>query len=215
MPARVVLADDHEIVRQGLRAILERAGEFLLVAEAGSGPEVLPVVDRARPDVLVLDVMMPGLNGLEVARRVHHRHPGVKIVMLSVHSNESYVLEALRAGASAYLLKSGSSQELVEAVRTVVSGKRYLSAPLSERAIDAYARMAEGTADPYDALTAREREVLQLVAEGRSSQAIAEELGISVRTVESHRGSLLRKLGLGGQVDVVRYCIRRGLTPAE
>jgi DNA-binding NarL/FixJ family response regulator len=215
MPARVVLADDHEIVRQGLRAVLERSPDFLLVAEAASGPEVLSLVEHARPDVLVLDVMMPGLNGLEVARRVHQRYPEVKIVMLSVHANESYVLQALRSGASAYLLKSGSSQELVEAVRAVVSGKRYLSPPLSERAIDAYARMAEGTADPHDALTAREREVLQLVAEGRSSHTIAQELCISVRTVESHRGSLMRKLGLGSQTDVVRYCIRRGIMPAE
>jgi DNA-binding NarL/FixJ family response regulator len=215
MPTRIVVADDHQLVRQGLRAVLEASSDFVVVAEASTGLEVPPLVERLRPDAVVLDVMMPGLNGLEVARQLHLRHPATKIVILSMHATESYVLEALRSGASAYLLKSGTSRELIEALRAVVAGRRYLSPPLSERAIDAYARQTEASADPYDTLTTREREVLQLAAEGRTSQAIAAQLGISARTVETHRANLTRKLGIEGQTELVRYAIRRGVLPAE
>jgi DNA-binding NarL/FixJ family response regulator len=215
MATRILLADDHQIVRQGLRAVLEGAGDFAVVAEVASGLDVAPLVEQARPDVLLLDLMMPGLNGLEVARQLHRKHPAVKIVILSMHSNESYVLEALRAGASAYVLKSGSSKEILEAVRAAAAGRRYLSPPLSERAIDAYAHRAEDAEDPYETLTTREREVLQMAAEGRSNQRMAEQLGISARTVETHRANLMHKLGLEGQTELVRYCIRRGILPAE
>jgi len=215
MPTRIVVADDHQIVRQGLRAALEAAGDCSVVAEAGTGLEVPALVERLRPDVLILDLMMPGLNGLEVTRQVHRKHPGIKIVILSMHGTEAYVLEALRSGAAAYVLKSGSSAELLAAVRAVMTGARYLSPPLSERAIEAYAQLAQGGTDPYDTLTTREREVLQLAAEGVASQAIAARLGISPRTVETHRANLMRKLGIAGQTELIRYAIRRGILPAE
>ncbi len=215
MPTRIAVADDHQIVRQGLRAVLEGSADFAVVGEASSGLEVLSLVDRARPDVLVLDLMMPGLNGLEVTRQLHQKHPATRVVILSMHGTESYVLEALRAGAMAYLLKSGSSSELLDAVHAVVAGRRYLSPPLSDRAVEAYARLAEGASDSYDTLTTREREVLQLAAEGHTSQDIAGRLGISPRTVETHRANLMRKLGLAGQTDLIRYSIRRGILPAE
>ncbi len=215
MPTRIVVADDHQIVRQGLRTVLEASTDFAVVGEAASGLDVPSLVERTRPDVLVLDLMMPGLNGLEVTRQVHQKHPGTRVVILSMHGTESYVLEALRSGAMAYLLKSGSSSELLDAVRAVVAGKRYLSPPLSERAVEAYARLAEGASDSYDTLTTREREVLQLAAEGHTSPDIATRLGISPRTVETHRANLMRKLGLAGQTDLIRYSIRRGILPAE
>jgi DNA-binding NarL/FixJ family response regulator len=215
MPTRIAVVDDHQIVRQGLRAVLESSPDFSVVGEAASGLDVLPLVERLRPDVLVLDLMMPGLNGLEATRQVHQKYPAVRVVILSMHATESYVLDALRSGAVAYLLKSGRSSELVDAVRAVVAGKRYLSPPLSDRAVDAYARLAEGASDSYDTLTTREREVLQLAAEGHSSPDIASRLGISARTVETHRANLMRKLGLTGQTDLIRYSLRRGILPGE
>ena len=215
MPTRILVADDHEIVRQGVRAVLEAQPEFTVVGEATSGLEVPGLVDRLRPHVLILDLMMPGLNGLEVTRQLHRQFPGLRILILSMHGTESYVLEALRSGAAGYLLKTGSSAEILEAVRTVVAGKRYLSPPLSERAIEAYAERAQGASDVYETLTTRERAVLQLVAEGHSNNAAAERLGISPRTVETHRANVMRKLGLQSQVDLVRYTLRRGILPPE
>jgi len=215
MPTRILVADDHEIVRQGVRAVLQAEPEFAVVGEATSGLDVLGLVERLRPQVLVLDLMMPGLNGLEVTRQIHRQFPALRILILSMHATESYVLEALRSGAAGYLLKTGSSAEVLEAVRAVVAGKRYLSPPLSERAIEAYAERAQGASDAYETLTTRERAVLQLVAEGHSNNAAAERLGISPRTIETHRANLMRKLGLQGQVDLVRYTLRRGILPPE
>nr|NIO71757.1 response regulator [Anaerolineae bacterium] len=171
---------------------------------------------RLQPDVLVLDLMMPGLNGLEVTRQVSQRSPRTHVVILSMHPNEAYVLEALRAGAAAYVLKESTSAELVRAVREAVAGRRYLSPPLSERAIEAYMQKAESAAlDPYETLTAREREVLHLVAEGHTNAEIAERLFISRRTVETHRANLMRKLGLRTQTDLISYALRQGILPIE
>ncbi len=212
----IVLADDHQVVRQGLRAILEAERDLWVVGEAGNGLDAVELAERLKPDVLIVDVMMPGLNGLEVTRQVAQRAPQTRVIVLSMYSNEAYVLEALKHGAVAYVLKDSCADDLVQAVRTATTGRYYLSSPLSERAIDAYVRRAKDSAlDPYDTLTSREREVLQLVAEGQTSAQVAVRLFISPRTVETHRANLMRKLGLGTQVDLVRYALRRGILPME
>ena len=212
----ILLADDHPVVRRGLRALLEAVAEFRVVGETGDGLEVVRLVEELRPQVLVLDLMMPGVGGLEVARQVNLRFPTTKVVILSMHANEAYVLEALRNGASAYVLKDAGGGELLQAVRSVVAGSRYLSAPLSERAIADYVEKAKSAPlDPVGELTTREREVLGLAAEGQSTGDIAARLGISPRTAETHRANLMRKLGLHNQTALVRFAIRQGILPPE
>jgi two-component system, NarL family, response regulator NreC len=210
----VVLADDHAIVRQGIRAVLEATSEFAVVGEVADGLQVPATVERLRPNVLILDLMMPGLNGLEITRQVRNRCPQTRVVILSMHADEAYVVEALRNGAAGYILKDASTTEVAQAVREVAAGRRYLSQPLSERAIEVYAEKAQAAPlDLYDTLTTREREVLQLCAEGYSSTEIAARLGISPRTADTHRANLMRKLGLQSQTDLVRYALRRGIVP--
>jgi DNA-binding NarL/FixJ family response regulator len=212
----IVLADDHEVVRQGLRTLFADDRNFMVTGEAADGREVAAVVERLKPDVLVLDLVMPGLNGLEAIRQVRHRAPATRIVVLSIHANEAYVVEALRNGASAYVLKSASATEVVKAAREVMAGQRYLSPPLSERAIKSYVEKTRGGAlDIYETLTAREREVLHLAAEGYGNPEIAARLSIGVRTVETHRANLMRKLSLRSQTEVVRYALGRRIPPAE
>lgn len=212
MSVSILLADDHQIVRQGLRTLLEAEPDFYIAGEAGDGLEALQLVERLKPDVLVLDLMMPGLNGLEVTRQTRQRSSQTHIVILSMYANEAYVLEALKNGAAAYVLKRASAEELVQAVREVVADRRYLSAPFSQRAIESYVDKAkEGVVDPYETLTNREREVLQLAAEGYNNPEIAERLFISPRTVEMHRGNLMHKLGLQSQAELIHYAVRRGL----
>ena len=216
MNVTLLLADDHHVVRQGLRALLEAEPDFRVVGEASDGLEVPDLVERLQPRVLIVDLMMPGLNGLEVTRQVSKRSPQTRVLILSMHSNEAYVLEALRNGAAAYVLKDSSATDLVHAVREVAAGRRYLSPPLSERALDTYRQRAkEATLDIYETLTTREREVLHLAAEGHSGPEIASRLSISHRTVETHRANLMRKLGLQTQTDLVRYALRRGIIPME
>lgn len=208
----ILLADDHHVVRQGLRALLEGEPDFSLVGEASDGTEVLPLVERLKPDVVVLDIKMPGLSGIEVAREVAKK-TATKIVMLSMYSEEAYVAQSLRAGASAYVLKEARAGDLVHAIREVAEGRRYLSAPLLERSIESYLEAAAATLDTYETLSPREREVLLHAAQGESNPDIAQKLGISPRTVETHRANLMRKLGLKGQTDLVRYAIKRGIVP--
>ncbi len=214
---RIVLADDHDVVRRGLRAVLEASGDFAVVGESADGLEVPALVDRLRPNVLIVDLMMPGLSGLEVIRQVHERCPHVHIVVLSMHASEPYVQEALRNGAAGYVLKESSAGDLVQAVREVMAGRRYLSQPLSDRAIQVYADRTATSAplDAYETLTTREREVLHLAAEGNSSSEIAAKLGISPRTAETHRAHLMHKLNLQNQTELIRYALRRGLLPPE
>ncbi len=210
----VVLADDHAVVRRGLRAVLEATEDFAILEEVADGLQVPDAVERLRPNVLVLDLMMPGLNGLEITRRVCHRCPQTRVIILSMHADESYVLEALKNGAVGYVLKEASATDLAQAVREVAAGRRYLSQSLSERALAAYAEKAQAAPpDPYESLTTREREVLQLSAEGHSGPEVATRLGISFRTVETHRANFMRKLGLQGQTDLIRYALRRGILP--
>ena len=212
----IVLADDHHIVRRGLRTLLEAEGEFAVIGEEADGLKVVALIERLRPDVLLLDVQMPGLNGLEITRQIVQRALKTRVIILSMHANETYVREALRYGAHGYVLKDADPSEMVEAVRDVSAGRRYLSRALSERAIDAYAEKAQAApADAYDMLTTREREVLHLAAESSSTSEIAARLGISPRTVETHRENLMRKLGLLSQTDLIRYALRRGILPME
>jgi DNA-binding NarL/FixJ family response regulator len=210
----VLLADDHAVVRQGVRAVLEATSEFAVVGEVADGLQVSEAVERLRPKVLVLDLMMPGLNGLEITRQVRRRCPQTRVVILSMHADEAYVVEALRNGAAGYVLKEASTTEVAQAVREVAAGRRYLSQPLSERAIEVYAEKSQAAPlDLYETLTTREREVLQLAAEGHSSSEMAARLGISPRTADTHRANLMRKLCLQSQTELVRYALRRGILP--
>jgi DNA-binding NarL/FixJ family response regulator len=214
MSTTIVLADDHHVVRQGLRALLEAEPDFRVVGEAGDGLEAARLVEALQPNVLVLDLVMSGLGGLEVTRLATKRSPHTHVVILSMHADEAYVLEALKNGAAAYVLKGSRAADLVQAVREVAAGRRYLSPPLSERAIERYVQKAESTVrDIYDKLTNREREVLHLAAEGLTNAEIADRLSISPRTAETHRANLMRKLGLRTQTDLIRYALRRGILP--
>ena len=213
---KIVLADDHHVVRHGLKTLFAAEPDFEVIGEVSSGLDVLDMVEKKKPDILVLDLMMPEIGGLEVARQVSQRVPQTRIMVLSMQANEAYVLEALRNGAAGYCLKDTSATELIEAVRAVASGQRYLSSTLSERAIDAYVLRAQAAnVDSYDTLTNREREVLHLLAEGKSNTEVAERLFISARTVEVHRANLMHKLHLKNQTDIIRYAIRRGLLPLD
>jgi DNA-binding NarL/FixJ family response regulator len=213
----IMLADDHQVVRLGMRSLLEVEPDFVVVGEAADGVEADRMVERLKPDVLIVDLMMPGINGLEVTRHVSQRLPSTHIIILSMHANESYVLEALRNGASAYVLKESSANDIVHAVREVMAGRRYLSPPLSERAIEIYIQQAneESVLDPYEKLTSREREVLYLVAQGDNATDIAAQLSISPRTAEVHRANLMRKLGLHTRTDLIRYALARGIIPMD
>ncbi len=216
MSVSILLADDHTILRQGLRALLSAEPDFNIVGEASDGLEAIKLAERLKPDVLVLDLMMPGLNGLEVTRQIRQRFPKTRVVILSMHAKEAYVLEALKNGANAYVLKDSQAMELVRAVREVITGRRYLSPPLSERAIEAYVQKTQtNNLDVYDTLTGREREVLQLAAEGNSNAEIGAKLSISPRTVEIHRANMMRKLNLHSQTDLIRFALQRGILPME
>jgi DNA-binding NarL/FixJ family response regulator len=212
----IILADDHRIVRQGLHALLKAEEGFGVIGEAGDGLEALDMVRKLTPDVVILDLMMPGLNGLEVARQIGKQVPQTRVVVLSMYDDEGFVLEALANGVAAYVLKDAGSSDLVQAVREVAAGRRYLSPPLSDRAIEAYQQLARtGTLDKYETLSSREREVLQLSVEGHTNSEIATRLGISVRTAETHRSRLMHKLGVHTQADLIRYALRRGIIPMD
>lgn len=212
----ILLADDHNIVRQGLRALLQSEPHFRLVGEASDGIEAVRLAERLKPDVLITDLMMPGLNGLEVTRQVTKLLPQIRVIILSMYTNDAYVLEALKNGALGYVLKDSQAADLIQAVKEVIAGNRYLSPPLSERALELYLQKVESVPDdPYELLTTREREVLQLVAEGRTSSEIATRLFISPRTAEGHRANLMRKLGLQNNADLIRFALKRGILPLD
>ena len=206
-----VIADDHDVVRYGTKALLETHAGWKVVAEAADGQAAVQAVEKHRPAVLLLDLNLPRLHGLEVLRTVRAAQPQTKVIILSMHNDEAYVIEALRAGAMGYLLKGSPSAEITAGVQAVLAGRRHLSAPLSEWAITALAFKQPDQSDPYHTLSPREREVLQLAAEGLSNAEVAEKLFISPRTADTHRANLLRKLALQTQTDLVRYAIRRGL----
>jgi DNA-binding NarL/FixJ family response regulator len=213
-----VLADDHPIVRKGLRALLEVEDHCRIIGEASDGLTALELIVRLKPQVAVLDVQLPDLNGLEVARRARDQSPETKVVMLSMFADEPFVLDALRNGAAAYVLKGSATSDLIAAVHAAVAGRRFLSSPLTERAIDTYASLAQRAEQPpdrYEFLSGREREVLQLAAQGLSTAVIGERLAISPRTAETHRGNLMRKLGLQSQTALVRFAMSRKLLPPD
>lgn len=215
-PITIVLADDHQVVRQGLRALLQAEPGLSVIGEAADGLRVADIVQELEPDVLVVDLMMPGLGGLDATRQVAKRSPATRVVILTMHASEAYVIESLRSGACAYVLKDAGASELVRAIREAAAGRRYLSPPFSEQSIETYLRKArEAVHDPYETLTAREREVLHLAAEGLTSAEMAKRLFISPRTAETHRAHILRKLGLRGQTDLVRYALKRGVLPLD
>ncbi len=213
---RVLLAEDHHLVRQGLRALLEREPGLEVVGEAADGLDALHMIKDLQPDVVVLDITMPGLNGLEVLRRVSQRLPEVRVLMLSVHEGEEYVQRALQAGASGYLLKRSLSAELLLAIRAAQRGEVFLSSAISRTVVTRFLQGAppEGSKTPYDRLTPREREVFQFVAEGYTNQAIAHRLGISVRTVETHRANLMDKLDIHDVAGLTRLAVHTGLVEA-
>ena len=204
------------MVREALRLLLETETDFHVVGDTGDGLQVMGLVRLLEPDVLVLDVRMPGLNGLEVARQVHQRFPKVRIVMLSAYANEDYVREALLAGAMAYVVKESSSEELMHAIRAAAANQYYLNPPLSKEIIDRYApRSLEEHLESYDKLSVREREVFHLAAKGYSARKIGDCLYISPRTVEAHMAHLMRKLNVHSRADLIRYALQRGILTIE
>jgi two-component system, NarL family, response regulator NreC len=216
MPTTIVLADDHHAVRAGLRLVLEAQEGFCVIGEATGGIEALRLAEDLRPDVIIVDLMMRDLNGLEVVRQVGRRSPQSRLIILSGYAEEVQVIEALRHGAAGYVLKGASTSDLVYAVREVAAGRRYLSPLLSQRAIEVYLHHApEAASDPLQTLTARERDVLHLLVLGGTNRDLASHLGISVRTVETHRANLMRKLGLRTHSELIRYAVQRGMLPRE
>ncbi len=210
MPIQVLLADDHQIVRQGLKGLLEREG-FRVIGEAADGREALRLAEKDQPDVAILDLMMPQLNGLDAAREIVRASPRTKTILLTMHTEEPFVLEALRAGVTGYVLKTQATADLVQAIRESTRGSIYLSPGVSRTVVDAYRAKTDLPPDP---LSPREREVLQLVAEGKTTKEVAAILGVSVKTAESHRTRIMEKLNIHETANLVRYAIRRGLIQA-
>jgi DNA-binding NarL/FixJ family response regulator len=214
-PIRVVVADDHDLVRAGIRALLQGIAGVEVVAEAGNGHEVLRLVEEHRPTVVLMDVLMPGLNGLEATARITDEFPGVRVVILSMNSAEEFVIQAIRAGATGYLLKNARLAELEQALHAAARGQTYLSPPISGHIIDDYRRRLQMEAGPLERLTARQREVLQLVAEGHSTKEIAKLLGVTVKTAETYRTRLMEALDIHDVAGLTRFAIRVGIITAD
>jgi DNA-binding NarL/FixJ family response regulator len=212
---RVLVADDHALFRAGVRKLLQSFEGIQVVGEAADGHEALRLSGTERPDVLLMDIGMPGLNGVEAAARLTREGPRPRVIILSMHTGEDHVLRAIRAGAAGYLLKDASPAELEAAVRAAARGEIYLSPAISRYVVDDYVRRAEGDRSPLDRLTSRQREVLQLIAEGNTTKAIATRLGLSVKTVETHRAQLMERLEARDVATLVRLAIRVGLVESE
>ena len=208
---RILLADDHGIVRRGLKSLLESQSGVTVVGEAADGLEALRLCGEALPDILILDVAMPKMNGIEVAGRVQKLDPPPKVIILSMHADESYIIRALAAGARGYLLKDATDEDLLPAIRAVSKGKPFFSPAVSAVLMEDYVRQlqARGLTDSYEVLTEREREVLQLLAEGRSNKEVASLLNVGVSTVETHRANLMQKLNLHNTAEIVLYAVRK------
>jgi two-component system response regulator NreC len=208
---RILLADDHTLVRQGIRALLEAYQGFNVIAEATDGIQAVEIIERERPDVVLMDIMMPNLNGLDATKLVMQRKINTKIIILSMHANSTYAVRALKSGAVGYLLKDADQEEIVEAIQNVMQGQRYIAPQLSDKILDALLLPDESAGDPLNQLTARERQVLQMVAEGNTNHEIAEKLFLSTRTVEVHRSRLMGKLDINSQAELIRFAIQYGL----
>jgi len=207
MPVRILLADDHQIVRQGLKALLEQKG-FVVAGEAADGYEALRLAREVQPDLALLDLAMPLINGVNAAREILREFPKMKVILLTMHTEEHYVLDALQAGVTGYVMKTDAASDLAHAINDVLGGSTYLSSKVSRAIVQAYLENKGLTIDP---LTPREREVLQLIAEGKTTKEVAALLGISVKTAEAHRTKIMSKLGMHGIAGLVRYAIRRGM----
>lgn len=215
MSISVFLADDHTIVRDGLRYLLEAHGGIKVVGEAGNGRDAVRAVKKLRPDVVVMDILMADLNGIEATDRICQECPATRVVILSMQSSSESILRALRAGARGYLFKESAGRELVQAIHAVHAGHRYLSAKVSDEVVSACLKQEEAFRDPLAALSRREREVLQLVVEGRTSAEIAGTLYLSVKTVETYRSRLMKKLNIGDVPGLIKFAIQQGLTSLE
>ncbi len=216
MTIRVLLADDHNIVREGLRSLLEKDPEIEVVAMADNGRTAVQLARDLRPDVAVLDIAMPEMNGIEATRRIFRDDPQIKVLALSMHSARRFVTEALSAGAKGYLLKDCAAEELVRAIRTVAGNETYLSPKVAGLIVKDYLKHSpEATLSDNSSLTNREREILQLIAEGASTKEIAFKIGVSIKTVETHRQQIMKKLNLHSVAELTRYAIREGLTPLD
>lgn len=210
---RILLADDHTVVRQGLRKVLEEREDWAVVAEAGNGRDAVRAAEEHRPDVAIVDVAMPLLNGIETTRQITRRVPGTRVLVLSMHADEAYVIQILQAGATGYLLKDSADVDLIQAVAAVAAGKSFFSPAIARVMLDDYVRQLadKGVTDRYDSLSAREREIFQLIAEGHTNKAIAALLSVSPSTVETHRAHIMEKLDLHSAAEIVLYAVRRGV----
>jgi RNA polymerase sigma factor (sigma-70 family) len=210
---RILLADDHQLMRSGLRLLIEQQSDLTVVGEAADGREAVALAKSLRPDVAVMDISMPNLNGIEAAHQITQTHAEIAVIVLSMHPDESYVLRALKAGAKGYLLKDSAESDLIASVRAVARGKSFFSPAVSKVLLDDYIRKLKrsGAEDAYDLLTPREREVLQLVAEGKSNKEVANLLNLSVYTVETHRSNIMQKLNLKGVPELTLYAVRKGI----
>ena len=214
MTTRIILADDHQIIRQGLRSLINRQGGMEVVAEADDGRQAVQLALELDPTIIIMDVSMPNLNGVEATRQILRERPNVKVVALSMHADREYIDRMLEAGACGYMLKDCAFEELAEAIRTVLSGRRFLSARAAAAVAEGLDRSARARA-PVASLTPREREVLQLIAEGRSTKQAAAELGISVKTIETHRHNIMEKLAVHSVAELTKYALRQGITDLE
>ena len=213
---RVVLADDHALVRAGFRSLLEALAGVQVVGEAADGREALRLIGELRPDLALIDIAMPGLNGLEVVGRVAKEHPRTRVIVVSMHAQDEYVRRALVAGAAGYMLKHADGRELEMAIRAVAAGGTWLSPSVSKKVVAAYSKNERGGAeDPVEALTGRQREILQLIAEGHSRKEIAQRLQLSVKTVESHRAHMVERLGTRSTAELVRWAVRHGIVAPD
>ena len=212
-PIRILLADDHTVMRRGLRLLLESQPEFIVVAEAADGRQAVEQAEATQPDVAVVDIAMPNLSGIEAAQRIATSLPQTAIVILSMHSDESYVLRALKVGAKGYLLKDSAEGDLIDAIKAVHQGKTFFSPEISKMLVEDYIReiRTRGTEDSYDLLTSREREILQLLAERKSNKEIAQVLNLSIYTIETHRRNLQEKLNLHSLAELILYAVRKGV----
>jgi DNA-binding NarL/FixJ family response regulator len=210
---RILLADDHRVLRAGLRLLLERQPGFEVVAEASDGRQTVDLVKQHSPDIVLLDIAMPHLNGVEAARQIHARQPNVGIIILSMHADESYLLRALKSGAKGYLLKDSGEDDVIQAIRSVSEGKAFFSPVISKLLVEDYVRQLQqqGLEDVYDLLTTREREITQLIAEGKSTKDIASLLFLSPYTVDTHRKTILQKLNLHSVPELMLYAMRKGI----
>lgn len=214
-PIRVVLADDHAVVRTGIRAMLESLGGIEIVGQATTGREAVAMVEQHHPDVLLCDISMPDMNGLETTARVVKDFPDVRVIILSMHTSEEYVWQALKAGATGYLFKDAEPSELDFAIKAVLDGTTYLTPSVSKQVVEIYMQRLGNESNVADVLTKRQREILQLIAEGKALKQIAQQLTLSVKTVESHRTLLMNRLGIHDTAGLVRYAMRRGMISSE